>query len=42
MQKWKLAVGALLAGTMLTGAAAAQDTPLNIAFTIHSSPSNTF
>ena len=42
MRRLKLAASALLVGTVLTGAAAAQETPLNIAFTIHSSPSNTF
>ena len=34
--------GAVLLGVLLASAAYAQDTPLNIAFTIHSSPSNTF
>src|SRR5215207_5727512 len=42
MLKRKLAGGAVLLGVLLASAAYAQDTPLNIAFTIHSSPSNTF
>ena len=42
MKRTKLAGGAMLLGLLLAGGATAQDTPLNIAFTIHSSPSNTF
>src|SRR5688572_30652169 len=42
MKKKRLTGGALLLGLLLAGGAFAQDTPLNIAFTIHSSPSNTF
>ena len=42
MLRRKLAGGAVLLGVLLASAAYAQDTPLNIAFTIHSSPSNTF
>jgi simple sugar transport system substrate-binding protein len=42
MHKLKLAAGAAIIAILAAGGAAAQDKPLNIAFTIHSSPSNTF
>ncbi len=42
MKTSKLAGYAMLLGLLMTGGAYAQDTPMNIAFTIHSSPSNTF
>jgi simple sugar transport system substrate-binding protein len=42
MLRRKLVGGAALLGILMASAAYAQDKPLNIAFTIHSSPSNTF
>ena len=42
MTRTTIAGGAMLLGVLLTGGAYAQDEPLNIAFTIHSSASNTF
>lgn len=42
MLRRKLVGGAALLGILMAGGAYAQDKPLNIAFTIHSSPSNTF
>src|SRR6266545_6386233 len=42
MHKIKLAAGAAALALGLSGGALAQDAPLNIAFTVHSSPSNTF
>jgi ABC-type sugar transport system substrate-binding protein len=41
MRSLKISVSAAVLGFMLGGAALAAE-PLNIAFTIHSSPSNTF
>src|SRR5436305_763056 len=42
MHTLKLAAGAALCTLILAGGAQGADAPLNIAFTVHSSPSNTF
>ena len=42
MHKLKMIAGATIVALALSGGAQAQNKPLNIAFTVHSSPSNTF